>query len=102
MDTTILALAGTLVTAVGGYLVAARRFSGKIGSSEAADLWKESASIREWSKARIESLERENGHLYTVIDKMRSEREKDLQRIASLETRLNIYEGGEDVPGHLS
>jgi chromosome segregation ATPase len=48
----IVGVLGPLVT----YLVAVRRFSGKIGSSDAEDLWKESRSIRQWSKERIEEL----------------------------------------------
>jgi hypothetical protein len=60
------ALIGSLVT----WLLAMRRFSGKIETTEARDLWAESASIREWSRQRIEALERrvndlelENAHL---------------------------------------
>ena len=36
-----------LVAPVGAYLLAARKMSGKIGTSDAAQLWKESASIRD-------------------------------------------------------
>jgi membrane protein YqaA with SNARE-associated domain len=49
----IAAVAGSLVT----WLVAVRRFSGKVETSEARDLWAESAAIREWSRRRIEDLE---------------------------------------------
>lgn len=48
----IVALGGPLVT----YLVAARKLSGRIGSSDATELWQESRSIRDWSKAQIEML----------------------------------------------
>jgi hypothetical protein len=48
------ALVGPLIT----YLVAARRFSGKIETTEARDLWAESASIRDWSRRRIVALEK--------------------------------------------
>lgn len=48
----VVALGGPLVT----YLIAARRLSGKIGSSDATELWQESRSIRDWSKAQIEML----------------------------------------------
>jgi chromosome segregation ATPase len=48
----VVAVAGPLVT----YLVAVRRLSGKVGSSDASELWAESRSIREWSKDRIAEL----------------------------------------------
>lgn len=38
------------------YLVAARRFSGKIETTEARDLWAESKAIRDWSQQRIDTL----------------------------------------------
>jgi chromosome segregation ATPase len=55
----VVALIGPLVT----YLIAARKFSGKIGSSDAAELWTESRSIRDWSAARIAELNQLVGRL---------------------------------------
>ena len=48
---------------LGAYLIAARRFSGRIESSDAKDLWAESRSIRDWSQGRIASLEARVAHL---------------------------------------
>lgn len=59
----IIALVAALAAPVVTYIVAARRFSGKIETTEAADLWKESRDIRKWSKERIESLEARVAHL---------------------------------------
>lgn len=42
-----------LVGPIGAYLVASRRLSGKIGTSEAGDLWKESQSIRNDYRDRL-------------------------------------------------
>jgi chromosome segregation ATPase len=56
IDPTIGLIVAALIGGLGTYLVAARRFSGKIGSSDASELWKESRSIREWSQERIEEL----------------------------------------------
>lgn len=96
-------IVAAVVAAVGAYLAAYRRFSGRIGSSEASELWKESTSIREWSRARIEALERENEHCREMVDKLREERMHDLERIARLESRLQMFEGGEgDVPDFIS
>ena len=58
MSPTIIALVAALAAPVGAYLVAARRFSGKIETSDAKELWAESRDIRRWSKERIEALER--------------------------------------------
>jgi hypothetical protein len=91
MDPNVLiALMSALVAALGAYFISSRQFSGKIDSSEARDLWAESAAIREWSRTRIEQLERENREL----------RERDrhnTERIAQLELRLQQLEG-EDAP----
>lgn len=48
----VVAFGGPLAT----YLIAARRLSGKINSSDATELWQESRSIRDWSKAQIDML----------------------------------------------
>lgn len=52
------------------YLAAARKLSGKIATSEAADLWKESAQLRaDWReeverlRARLAALEQVNANL---------------------------------------
>ena len=54
-----------LIAALGGWMVKARQLSGKIETSEAADLWQESAAMRadcwkqlERAQARIEALEK--------------------------------------------
>lgn len=50
------AVAAALIGALASYIVAARRFSGKIETTEAKDLWEESRAIRKWSQERIETL----------------------------------------------
>lgn len=57
LDPTVGVLIVGIVGALSAYLAAARRFSGKIGSSDAAQLWQESASIREDYRNRIAALE---------------------------------------------
>ena len=56
LDPVWAAVALAIIGPLGAYLVAARRFSGKIGSSDAAQLWEESRSIRGWSTTRIGEL----------------------------------------------
>lgn len=48
----VLSLVGPLVT----YLIAARQFSGKIATSDASELWRESKEIRDWGTTRIAEL----------------------------------------------
>lgn len=67
-----------LVAPIGAYLLAAKRMSGKIGTTEAATLWEESRAIREWSAARIDKCDEE-------ILRLKAELEKAKARIAELE-----------------
>ncbi len=50
------AILAALIGAGASYVVAARRFSGKIETTEAKELWAESRAIRKWSQERIETL----------------------------------------------
>jgi hypothetical protein len=77
MDTAaaLIAAAAAILGPLVAYIVAARRFSGKIETTEAAELWAESRSIRDWSQARIreleqrvETLEAEGGELRRALD----------------------------------
>lgn len=52
-----IAIIGALAGPIVAYIVAARRFSGKIETTEAKELWEESKAIRDWSQRRIEALE---------------------------------------------
>lgn len=56
MSASVLALIAALAAPIGAYLVAARRFSGKIKTSEAEELWAEARSIRQDSARRLETL----------------------------------------------
>lgn len=70
------------LAALGSYIAASRRLSGKIATSEADSLWKESASIREDYRSRIAEAERRQAHLE--------------ERLAKVEER-NIELGQENV-----
>lgn len=65
----IAALAGPVVA----YLVAARRFSGKIQTTEATELWQESRAIRDWSRERMNELEAKNDLLEKRIEHLEDE-----------------------------
>jgi predicted RNase H-like nuclease (RuvC/YqgF family) len=59
----ILAAIAAVGAPIGAYLVASRQFSGKIETSDAAELWAESRAIREWSAKRMRELNELVGNL---------------------------------------
>ena len=67
-----------LVTALGAYFAASRKMSGKVQTSEASDLWKESRAMRE-------ELNKRNEFLRLSLDRCN-------ERIAALEDRINDLE----------
>lgn len=76
MTPTLITITAAIAAPLGAYLIAAKRFSGRIESSDAKDLWEESRAIREWSSNRIdqlsdriEALERENQELKASLRK---------------------------------
>jgi Flp pilus assembly protein TadB len=60
------AFLGLVVGALGAYLAAARRLSGRVRTSDAAELWKESSAIRR-------ELEERNRYLSIRLDKLSDE-----------------------------
>jgi flagellar motility protein MotE (MotC chaperone) len=76
-----------LVAPIGAYLLAAKKMSGKIGTTEAATLWEESRAIREWSAARIDKCDEEILRLKGELDKAKAriaELEKEKRRLEQL------------------
>jgi predicted RNase H-like nuclease (RuvC/YqgF family) len=83
----IAALIGAIAGPIATFLIAARRFSGRVQTTEASDLWEESRSIREWSlqrinilnsvvarlEKRIDTLEAENQQLHAELNTVRAE-----------------------------
>jgi chromosome segregation ATPase len=71
IDAAIDPVLGIIIAAIvgplGAYLLAARKLSGRVATSDATDLWAESRSIRQWSTARIEALDMEVSLLRTRI-----------------------------------
>jgi len=74
-------LVAASIAALGAYLAASRRLSGKINTSEASQLWQESASIREDYRERLSMSERRTLGL--------EERVAQLERDNNLLTREN-------------
>lgn len=87
--TATLGVAAAMIGALTSYIVAARRFSGKIETTEAKDLWAESRAIRKWSQDRIGQLndlvarlEKRNAELEARIDRLENENTELHQEIA--------------------
>jgi len=81
-DPTLIAAAISAISVVLGpiiaYVAASRRLSGKIQTSEAKDLWRESASIRDDYRARLKEalfhigqLEKSNSELRSELNDMK-------------------------------
>jgi cell division protein FtsB len=70
MTPTAIAIVAALVGPLLAYVAAARRLSGRIGTSEAGDLWEESRSIRQDYQRRIEELNRVVGDCAKRIDSL--------------------------------
>lgn len=68
MDPAVIAIVGSLAAALVTWLVAQRRFSGKIDSSEATDLWQEAKDLRKWSQERIDAQDAKIARLEERID----------------------------------
>jgi predicted RNase H-like nuclease (RuvC/YqgF family) len=112
----LLAAIVAIVGPLAGYLGASRKLSGKIGTSEASQLWAESASIRHEYREqlqtsatrttaleeRVANLERRNNELAREnfeLTKKVSEYEttiRDLRaQVATLEAQVRTLEQGE-------
>lgn len=92
---TIIAIIVALAAPLAAYLAAVRRFSGKIGSSDAAELWAESRSIRDWSQIRITQLNELVSRLEKKIDEcvitneeLREKNQELRETIVSLESDI--------------
>lgn len=111
MDPIVGAVLASIVAGLASYLAAARKLSGKINTSDAAELWTESRSIREWSAERIAHLTAqvtelehrievvEGYNLALVSDKqallkqiteLTNERDSCRNTIETLSTQLNL------------
>lgn len=106
----IVAVLSVLLSPLIAYVVAARRLSGKVNTSEASELWKESSSIREDYRERlryaddairrleerVSSLENsnddlriENARLRAIIDTLQKENAELHAQVRRLTKQVN-------------
>lgn len=79
------ALLGAGLTALVNWLVVKRRASGKIRTSEAADLWKESQAIRQELRTEQQGLKQEIVDLKKEVVDCHAESAQIKARLAALE-----------------
>lgn len=95
MSVAVLGVLAALVGALGTYLVAARRLSGKITTSAASELWEESRAIRQDLESRnrflVESLDRCRGRLDELELRLdqQDQKNRDL-RLENIELREKV------------
>lgn len=90
----IIAAVAGIAGALLAFLGVRWQFSGSIKSTEAADLWAQSESIRDWAMGRIESLEKQ---LEASLEREARLRE----RVAKLEAQIETRAAADDPPAHL-
>jgi hypothetical protein len=66
----LIPIAVAIIAALGAYLASARKLSGKIGTSDAAELWKESASIRQDYREELRLANERSRKLEESVDKL--------------------------------
>lgn len=87
IDPVVGVIVAASIGAVGAYLAAAHRMSGKIATTEAAQLWDESRAIREWSAARIDKCDEQIANLTEQLRMARAritELERENRRLEKL------------------
>ena len=92
----IVSLLAAIAAPIGAYLVAARRLSGKIGTSDAAELWDEAARMREHLTARLDTAYERASTLEERISTLEKEsralRAEHREQVRALEERIESLE----------
>lgn len=92
--TSFLPFLGSIVIAVLAYYVQKRRQSGQIQTSEAADLWNESKSIRDYQAKEMLELRAELDGLKKRFNALETEHNECLRRERMRSERLKAKRGG--------
>jgi chromosome segregation ATPase len=99
VPTWLLTVIGVLVAPIVSYIAAAKKFSGRINTTEADALWQESASIREDYRSqlaardrRIEALEARVAKFEEEEDRLVRENLNLVHKIESQVAKLTRYE----------
>jgi predicted nucleic acid-binding Zn-ribbon protein len=88
----VIALAAAVIGPLVAYLGASRKLSGKIGTSEAADLWAESGKIRDDYRARIDVANVRQAELESRVARLEGENNTLVRENISLHARIDTLE----------
>jgi uncharacterized coiled-coil protein SlyX len=95
----IVALVAAVAGPLGGYIMAARKMSGKIGTSEAASLWEEAGKLRAEYRGEAEGLRKTVAtqevtivELQLQVASLRQENQKLQQRVVDLTHQVDDQE----------
>lgn len=69
----LLTLFGVVVTALGAWIIAKHQRSGRVDTTDAADLWKEGKDLRDFLVARIEAQSAEIAALKIEVRELKGE-----------------------------
>lgn len=89
----IAAAAAPIIAALVTYIIAKRKTSGKIITSEAAQLWQESQNMRQELRDEVKELRTIINELRLRIKELEDEKVVDKAKIAELIEKVKILEG---------
>lgn len=88
VDPVFAALGGAAIVAFGAWLRDQRKLSGKIETSEAADLWKVTTEIRQELRERVRELLTDVGRLQGRIEALEGRNTALVNEVAELRVKL--------------
>lgn len=89
----LVAVGVALVGSLGTYLAVVRKLSGKIGTSEAASLWEESAAIRADYREQLAAAARRSAVLEQRVARCDRENRELRRKVEHLEAELGRRRG---------
>lgn len=92
METVLVGIATSLVSGILVYLASRRRNSGKVATSDAADLWAESNAMRKELRDEVASLRVEREKQADRIRELEIDKEKQADEMRELKNRVRDLE----------
>lgn len=91
-SSTLVAIAAVVTAPLVAYVTASRRLSGKIGTSEAADLWAESKAMRDDYRDRADAAAKRIAELEGRVAKLEGELAECVRRSSALQSIVDGHE----------
>jgi septal ring factor EnvC (AmiA/AmiB activator) len=90
--TLVVAVLAVIFAPLVAYIAASRKLSGKIGTSEASDLWTESKNIRDDYRTRIDQANMRQAELEARVAKLESQNNDLTRENLQLRNRIDVLE----------